>query len=74
MKKDRDEQAVRLLRHGVLRRVDGCAERGRPDGLWDFVGGFRGWLRAWFRFDWIDDCPAQAAVHGPLVETIGLLE
>ncbi len=55
------DQARRRLEQGLLPRIDGCAERGRPDGVWRSG-------RSRDTFDWIDSCDAQAQVHPRVVE------
>ena len=46
-------------------RVDGCAERGAPDGWWGSGG---------HRSDWVVDCDLQLELHACISEALGLLQ
>lgn len=66
--KGRPRRARAMLESWVLKRTDGCAEKGRPDPLWGFF-----WLFQLLSFDFIDACDAQSEVQPLVVETLDRL-
>jgi hypothetical protein len=66
---ERYDIATWILDYLVLPTIDGCAERGRPDG-----GAPWWWFwRPWHQPDALDNCPAQAVLYPLVTEAAELL-